>query len=248
MAYQVADVLADNAARRPMFGNVLDLTGGRIGGGQDGDDERLQGLLDDRLHPQPGHRGVGGQHGQLAHAPGGRLPRARATSGRSSWTPPCGRSRTSPSPPRQGWCGPAPAASWSPSSPAPTPAARSASGTLPDHAAGQRSSAPAGTPRAPAPPPRAPAPDPPPDPGASRRAKPPGRSPLSAAPGPRRAGCGRSPLAAAPAPLPGAARQVAGPAGERRACHLTTSGSTFILLPSFILPRTAGVRRRVSAH
>jgi 1A family penicillin-binding protein len=30
VAYQVADVLADPAARRPMFGNVLDLNGGRV--------------------------------------------------------------------------------------------------------------------------------------------------------------------------------------------------------------------------
>ena len=43
-------------------------------GGQDGHHQRLQGLLDDRLHPQPGHRGVGGEHGQLPHAQGGRLP------------------------------------------------------------------------------------------------------------------------------------------------------------------------------
>ncbi|HEX2036869.1 MAG TPA: PBP1A family penicillin-binding protein [Chloroflexota bacterium] len=31
VAYQIADVLSDNAARRPMFGNVLDLPGGRPG-------------------------------------------------------------------------------------------------------------------------------------------------------------------------------------------------------------------------
>ncbi len=29
VAYQIADILADNSARRPMFGNVLDLAGGR---------------------------------------------------------------------------------------------------------------------------------------------------------------------------------------------------------------------------
>jgi membrane peptidoglycan carboxypeptidase len=31
VAYEIADVLSDNAARRAMFGNVLDLAGGRVG-------------------------------------------------------------------------------------------------------------------------------------------------------------------------------------------------------------------------
>jgi membrane peptidoglycan carboxypeptidase len=30
VSYMVADILSDNAARRPMFGNVLDLAGGRV--------------------------------------------------------------------------------------------------------------------------------------------------------------------------------------------------------------------------
>ena len=86
VAYLITDILSDDTARIPSFGEGSVLDSGPPGGGQDRHHHRLSRQLDGGLYARPGRGRLGRQRRQRADAATCRASAGRRPSGTTLWS------------------------------------------------------------------------------------------------------------------------------------------------------------------